>query len=130
MNYRVVSHILNEKDCIAQKRKLLYGYNRVRIHNRFETFEHFITKAMLTFLIFKKGKKGVITEAEMRNGRQIDVLQVARNGNLVGYEIENNKFDKIDVDGVDIIEINLKKMPQKAREGIKELEKFVKEYLI
>lgn len=130
MNLRDMSIILNKKECMNKERKIIYGYNRVRIHNKYETKEHFMTKALLTHMIFSRTRNGVMTEADMRDGRSIDVLQVAKNGDLVGYEIENGKNTKNDVDGVDFVEINLKKMPKKAKEGIKELENWLKVYLI
>ncbi len=121
--------LLNRKNILAEDRKLEYGYNRIRAHNRWESEEHFITKALLSFKIMKHKDKAILSEAEMRNGRSIDVLQVSRKS-LVGYEIESSHNTKDDVEGVDFIEISLTKMPKKAKEGIKELSKWLNEFIV
>jgi len=88
--------------------------NKVLFHSRTnESLEHFIIKAIISFLIFSKRNDGVLTEAEFENGRTIDVLQVKPSGNLIGYEIEGNRHNKKrDVDNVDIFEINIKDIPK------------------
>jgi len=129
MMYDQAVRLLKNNKILAEDRSIKYGLNRIRWHNRNETIEHFISKAMLGFLILKNDKC-IITEAECRNARQIDILQINKQGELVGYEIENNKNMKSDVESVDMFEIKLKDMPVKAREGMKELEKWLKGYLV
>jgi hypothetical protein len=130
MNFREVKYILGRKGILAKDRNIAYSYNRIKFHNQYETTEHFISKAMLTFLIFCNNEKGILTEVDFKNGRTADALQVSRDGQLVAYEIESEKNTKKEIEGVDTVEIPLRKMPMKAREGIKELEKWLSQYLI
>lgn len=129
MNYWQIKNILKNKDCLNPERNINYSYNRTKFHNRYESFEHFMAKAMLTFLLFKKGK-GIISEAEMRDGRVIDILQINKKGELVGYELNNTKPDKIDVHNVDIADIPLDQMPETAKQGIRDLGKWLEQYII
>jgi hypothetical protein len=130
MDFRKTAQILREKNCLNNGRNFIYGYNRAKIHSPSETPAHFISKSALIYMIFKKGIN-TVSEAEMSNGRAIDVLQVCKNGDLVGYELESNGHDtKIGVNGVDIVDIDLRKMPQKAQEGIKELLKWLDQFII
>jgi hypothetical protein len=115
---------------LNNERNPLYGINKVKIHSHFETLEHFVSKAILTYLLFKNNN-GTITEAEMRNGRSIDVLSVNDNENYVGYELESNGHNsKPDVEGVDIIEIDLRKMPDTAKKGMNDLMKWLEEFIV
>jgi hypothetical protein len=127
-DYLRVKRILNDSGVLASDRDFLHGYNKIRRHSQFESLEHFISKAMLAFLVMKKGKV-VITEADMRNGRCIDILQVVKD-NLVGYEIESDKNWKDGVDGIDIVEVKISEMPIGAREGIKALSRWLQEFII
>lgn len=129
MDYRIAIRFLKKARILNSRKDYLYGYNKIRIHNRFETTEHFMAKAMMSFLIFKKGKV-FITEADCRNGRVLDILQINKNGEFVSYEIESNKLDKSDVDGVDTFEIKLSKMPPEARKGLKSMEKWLNKYVV
>jgi hypothetical protein len=130
MGFKEVYFIVKNSGIFNDERDLRYSFNKIRIHNKNETIEHFMSKAMLTFLIFSKLGKGVITEADMRCGRQVDVVQFSNAGEITGYEIESNAFDKTEIKGMDIVEIKLANMPAKAKEGLEELEKWLKEYLI
>jgi hypothetical protein len=128
MNYTLAKRILDIKGILTHDRDILYGWNRVRIHGPKETNIHFLTKSLLALLLMKKGK-GVITEAETRNARCVDVLQVTKNG-LVAYEIENEHNTKNDVPGVDIVEIPLSKAPASFKKGIKDMERWLKQYMV
>lgn len=130
MEFRETCYLIREKECLRHMKYLGHYYNKCRIHSRFETTEHFMAKAMLMFMIFSKGEKAVLTEVEMRNGRTVDVLQINKKGELVGYEIENVKNTKTGIDGIDIVEIPLRKMPREAKAGLKALENWLKEYVI
>jgi hypothetical protein len=127
-DYLRVKRILNDSGVLASDRDFVNGYNKIRRHTQFESWEHFITKAMLAFLVMKTGKV-VITEADMKNGRCIDILQVVEN-NLVGYEVESVHNGKVSVDGVDIVEIPLSKAPASFKKGIKDMEKWLQSYMI
>lgn len=111
------------------ERNILYSLNRVKLHNRYESLEHFMTKAMLTHLLFKKGKN-TISEAEMRDGRTVDTLLICKDGDLVAYEIESIKDTKPAVKGVDIVDIYLKAMPEEAKTGLLALEKWLEEFIV
>lgn len=130
MEFRETSRLLHQKECLRHMKYLGHYYSKCRIHNRHETSEHFMAKAMLMFMIFSKGEKAVLTEVETRSGRTIDVLQVNKKGELVGYEIENTKNIKSGIAGIDIVEIPLKKLPKEAKAGLKVLENWLKEYAI
>lgn len=119
----------NKEKLFAEGRSIRYGLNKVRYHNRQESLEHFIAKAVATHIIFGKGN-GVISEVYMIDGRCIDVLEINREGELIGYEFENEKFDKSAVDGVDIFEVKLKNMPQLAKDGLKCLENWLKKQMM
>jgi hypothetical protein len=129
MDFNKINFILKRKDCLNDQRNFMFAYNRVRFHNIYETKEHFTAKALLTFMLFKSGKAS-ISEAEMRNGRVIDTLQVCKNGDLVGYEIESVHNTKQDVENVDMIEIQLKEMPESARQGILDLSKWLEQFIV
>jgi hypothetical protein len=130
MDFRKTAQILREKKCLNNQRNFIYGYNRAKIHSPNETPAHFIAKSALIYMIFKKGIN-TVSEAEMSCGRAIDVLQVCKNGDLVGYELESNgKNDKIGVDGVDIVDIDLMKMPDSAKNGIKDLINWLNQFII
>jgi hypothetical protein len=102
---------------------------KVRIHSRFETKEHFITKALVSYIIYQKGG-AFMSEAECHNGRVLDILQVTKNKNLVAYEVESVHNGKVSVDGVDIVEIPLSKAPASFKKGIKDMEKWLQSYMI
>jgi hypothetical protein len=117
------------KEILNTGRNIEYGLNKIRRHNKNETTEHFMSKAMLSFLLMNKGS-GIITEAETNNGRCIDILQFTENMNFVGYEIESAGNEKKDVEGVDIVEIKLENMPEAAKKGLEELEKWLTQYMV
>lgn len=129
MNLPEMRWILSRKGILAEDRKLEYGYNRVRLHSRFETTEHFIAKALLSFKIMNRDGNAILSEAETKNGRILDILQATKNS-LVGYEIESTKNRKIDVEGVDIVEIPLSKAPASFKKGIKDMSKFLDSYMV
>jgi len=130
MEYKKAMILLKNNTFLNEGRNLQYSYNKIRLHNRFETENHFIAKAMLAFLLITKKHDAVLTEAEMRNGRCMDALSIKDSGGVVGYEVESDENDKCNVDGVDTIVIKLKDMPPKAREGIEELAKWLTEFMV
>jgi len=111
MNYLELQRRLNDANLLIANRDFKYGLDRLRPHSRgaHETMSHFMAKAMLFKMIYDK-KDGVLTEHECPNGRVIDILQI-KNQSIIGYEIENSKFDKSDVDNVDLIVVDLRKFP-------------------
>jgi hypothetical protein len=131
MGFREDAKIIMENGNFNNKRNFIYGYNRIKIHNRYETIEHFITKAMLGFLIFSKGKGSFISEAETISGRVVDLIQITNeHKNLVAYEIESDKNTKSYIKGVDEVEIRLADMPETSRQGLKDLAKWIEGYVI
>jgi len=129
MDYDRAIVALREGNILAQDRKLEYGMCKVRIHSRFESMEHFITKALVSYIIHQKSG-AFMSEAECRNGRVLDILQVTNNKNLVAYEIESVHNTKQDVENVDMIEIQLKEMPESARQGILDLSKWLEQFIV
>jgi hypothetical protein len=129
MDMRIIMRNYSHSHSLNTGRNPVYGINKVRFHNKYETLEHFMAKALISMLIIRK-EKGIITEAELRNGRVIDILQFNRKGEMVGYEINSGKPEKIEADGIDIVDIPLERMPEKSREGLKELEKWLVNYII
>lgn len=130
MNYFRIKEILKEKDILNNGRDFKYGYNRTKFHSKYEGIGHFISKAMLSFLIFSKKGDGVVTECEMSNGRVIDILAITKSGNLIGYELNNTKPDKLEVKGVDTVDIPLEEMPSEAKIGLLALKKWLEEYMV
>lgn len=132
MNYMKIKQILRGKGCMNDGKDLRYGYNKIRFHYHKETLPHLIAKAMLSFLIFSKRSEGVITEAELHNGRVLDILHIKKSENLIGYELDSTKSYKPNIDEypIDVVDIDLRKMPKKAKEGIKILSKWLEDYII
>jgi hypothetical protein len=130
MNYFRIKEILKEKGILNNGRDFKYGYNRTKFHSKYEGIGHFISKAMLSFLIFSKKGDGVVTECEMSNGRVIDILAITKSGNLIGYEINSTKPDKLEVKGVDVVDIPLGQMPETAKKGIEDLKKWLEEFIV
>lgn len=108
---------------------LRFCINKVRFHNRYETLEHFITKALLSYILISKRNQGVVTELEFNNGRKVDVVQVMNSGNLAGYEIESEKNVKLNAP-IDIIEIKLKNIPSSYLSAIQKLAKHIENYVV
>ncbi len=116
MNYEKLKMILKGKGVVKAQ-----NVNRVCFHSQQENIEHFIAKAIISYIIFSKGNCGVVTEAEFKNGRVVDVLQVFPSGNCVGYEIEGTENRKPEIEGIDIIEVNLKDIPYELKGNLKML---------
>lgn len=108
---------------------LRFSINKVRFHNKYETLEHFITKAILSYILFSKRNQGVVTELEFNNGRVVDVVGIMKSGNLVGYEVENDYSKKLNAP-IDILEINLKNIPSSYLSVIQKLAKHIERYVV
>jgi hypothetical protein len=130
MDIRQIVTIWKSNDNFNKERNPYYGLNRVRIHSSNETIEHFLIKSALTFILVNKKHHGVITEAEMRNGRCIDVCCIKNEKNIQGYEINNGKPDKIDVNGIDIVDIPLATLPKEVKKGFAIIEKWLEKYIV
>lgn len=116
---------------VSSRTRLKYVYNKVRWHNQYETREHFMTKAMLQFILMKKGD-GTFSEFQAKNNRVVDVLQITKK-DIVGYEIEtnmNNIKGKKEINGVDIVPIDLNKMPKSVSNALKTFEKWAEKYVV
>jgi len=83
---------------------------------------------MVGKLILKKGD-AVITEHEYPDGKQIDVLQIKPNGELIGYQIETGNYEEKDFLNTDIITIDLRKAPKEVHDAFKVLEEFFKKFV-
>ncbi len=102
--------------------------NRLKMHST-ETLDHWVTKA-LVFRILRKMKHNVVTEFEITGMGVGDVFDLATS---VQYEIETTSYSKFIQrrkedyarDGVEVIVIPLKKLP----EGMKEREKALGEWV-
>jgi len=114
---------------LNKQRNLKYAYGKVRPHSRYETFLHFLTKAMVTKMVMDMGD-AVLTEVEFANCRVVDVLQIKPKSNIV-YEIESKgKNTKETIKGVDEVVIPLTKIPKKVKEGIEEFAKWLEKYIV
>lgn len=131
MDYRKVELAIRNNGNFNNGRNFRMGLNKIKIHSSNETIPHFISKAMLGFLIFSKDKGGFVSEAEMLNGRVVDVVQITEmHKNLVCYEIETGKNEKHYVKGADTIEISLSQMPEDAKKGLKSLEEWINTFIV
>ena len=130
MDFRTAWNILRNKNFIAKDRNLAYGYGKVKFHNRFESPEHFLMKSALAYAIFAKSGDGVVTELDLSDSRTVDVVQIKDANNIIGYEVESEKNEKMEVNGMDIIEVKLSRLSLKAKEGMKELMKVAEEAIV
>jgi hypothetical protein len=130
MDFRTAWNILKNHDFLAKNRNLIYGYGKVRFHNKFESFPHFMVKAALAYAIFAKNGDGLVTELDLSDSRTVDVVQIKDASNIIGYEIESEHNTKESPNGIDIVEVPLRRMPRKAHEGIKELMKWCQEIVV
>jgi hypothetical protein len=131
MDYRKVELAIRNNGNFNNGRNFRMGLNKIRYHSKNETIEHFMTKAMLGFLILSKDRGGFVSEAEMVSSRTIDLVQITKeHGNLVGYEIETLKNEKHFIRGVDIIEIPLTQMPPEAKIGLESLKKWLEIFIV
>lgn len=126
MDYYKLKHTLLKKGISGEKRDILYGYNRIRFHNRYETLPHFLTKALLGFLIFKKSD-GMISEFELKTGEIADIFQTKKNGELIFYEIESLKEKPKTYAQVTI---KLKDMPKEVKDGLIAFKKWIEKYIV
>lgn len=124
MDYYKLKMIIKGKGVVKSN-----NVDKVCFHSKEESSIHFLIKSILAHTIFSTGN-GVVTEAEFENGRVIDVLQVFPSGNCVGYEIEGTKNRKPDVEGIDIIEINIKEIPHEMKGNLKKLRDWIKVYVV
>jgi hypothetical protein len=130
MNYRQVELAIKNNGNFNNGRNFRMGLNKIRFHGN-ETQEHFFTKAMVGFLILSKDRGGFVSEAEMKTSRCVDIIQVTKeHGNLVGYEIESLKNEKHYIKGVDIVEIPLSSMPETSKQGLKDLAKWLEQFIV
>lgn len=125
MNYYKLKMILKSKGVVKSN-----NVDKVCFHSKGESSIHFLIKSILAHMIFSTGNQGVVTEAEFEKGRVIDVLQVFPSGNCVGYEIEGTKNRKPDVEGIDIIEINIKEIPHEMKGNLKKLRDWLKVMIV
>jgi len=131
MDAQQVAYIMKNNESLNTRRNVYYGLNRARMHSHGETVEHFMVKAMLTYLIVTKKRCNVITEAEMASGRCVDALQITKNKELVAYEIETNGTnDKEDVKGIDFVEIDLREMPETTKAGLMQMKMWLNKFLV
>jgi hypothetical protein len=130
MRYDIVRRRLNDKNLLIVNQDCKYGHDKLRPHSRgvHETMTHFMAKAMLFKLIYDKSD-GVLTEHECPNGRVIDVLQLKQKS-IIGYEVENSDYDKCDVNGVDLIVIDLRKFPQEFADAVEVIKKNLEAWVI
>jgi hypothetical protein len=131
MDYRQAELVIRNNGNFNKGRDFRMGLNKIRYHSKNESIEHFMTKAVLGFLILSKNKGGFVSEAEMVSSRVVDLVQITeKSKNLVAYEIETEKNTKHYVNGVDEVEIRLADMPETSRQGLKDLAKWIEGYVI
>jgi hypothetical protein len=130
MDFRTAWNILKNRDFLAKNRNLIYGYGKVRFHNKFESFSHFMVKAALSYAIYAKNGDGLVTELDLSDSRTVDAVQIKDASNIIGYEIESKCNKKEKINGLDIIEVKISRMPLKAKAGIEELRKWCQEIVV
>jgi len=137
MKYEFGKNMLSEKHFLISNSTLQSCWKKVRSHNfKYETLSHFLSKAVLVYLINKKTKKGnqhgACSEFTFPSGRTADVLHLMmKDREMVGYEIQtSNDKKKPYPDEVPIIEIDLSKAPENVHNAFKILEEYFKKYII
>lgn len=124
--------VLREKDVVPNVRdpfkSLMYGLNKVRFHNRMESFSHFLTKCVLAKLIFNQ-KDGIITEYEYPDCKVMDVLQVKKD-EIIGYQVETNSFEEKKFYNTSVLIVDLRKCPKEVEDAFKTLKNYFKEFIV
>lgn len=130
MDFYRAKQILTKKGVLISNRDLGYGFNKIRSHqHKFESIPHFLSKCIIGKLILKQGD-AVITEHEYPDGKQIDVLQIKRNGDLIGYQIETGNYEEKEFSNTDVITIDLRKAPKEVHQAFKILEKYFRRFIV
>ena len=121
---------LSEKIPYPSARDMMYCYNKVKPHSRFETFAHFIVKAGISFLYFRKGRP-FLTEYETVDGRKFDVVIAPTNSreDIIIYKIVHTHREK-DYGKVMELEINVRKAPKEVKQAIKTLRNWLKKFMV
>jgi len=130
MNVHKGAWLLKNKNCLVERRDIYYGWNRIRSHsNKFESMEHFISKAVIGKLIIKK-EDGMISEHEYPDGKVADILQVKKNGDLIAYQVETGNHEELEFQDTDTVYIDLRKMPEDVKESFKKLKNYFKRFIV
>ena len=129
--YEKTCMLLENLDVVPERRELKYGYNRVRCHQpKFETWEHFMSKAGLLKLILDKGDTG-FTEYQYPNSKICDVLQVKlKPKELITYQVENKKPTVQEFKNSSCMLVDLRKMPEEVEEAFKTIKKYLKQFVV
>lgn len=94
MNYAQGKRMLDEKNFLIYGTKLSHSWKKVKSMNfNYESFEKFVTKAILLHTIVRKNTKkhpiGGLTEYEFPNTKRISVLKIdEKSGEFTGFRIE------------------------------------------
>jgi hypothetical protein len=107
-----------------------YGYNKVRCHQpKYETWEHFISKAGLMKLVLDMGDCG-FTEYQFPNAKICDVLQVKKFKELITYQVENKKPTVQEFPNASCMLVDLRKMPDEVAEAFQTIKKYLKGFVV
>jgi len=108
--------------------KLQYGYNKVRMQSKYESFDHFIVKATLAKLIYNMGD-GLVTEWVLPNADKVDVLQVKKNS-IIGYEIYKTHRPTRTCNSIDWIEVDINSCPKTVKQAINVLKTYFQDIVV
>jgi len=128
MIYKQVIKALAKNNIRDKFKNYKYSINKLRLSKRFEDKKQFMAKAMLSYLLLKRGE-GILTEADLPNGRIIDLLRVKRNGEIIIYDFESNRMNNEPIEGIEEVKIPVSKMPQKIIDGLAEFERWIMEFI-
>ena len=121
--------LLENLNVVPERRELKYGYNKVRCHQpKFETWEHFMSKAGLLKLILDMGDAG-FTEYQYPDAKICDVLQI-KDKELITYQVENKKPTVQEFKNSSCMLVDLRKMPKEVEEAFKTIKKYLKRFVV
>ena len=124
----MAKHILRQKKLlfIGDVNRSVASYNRIKFKSKIcEGLKHYITKCMIGRVIREKDEV-FFSEFEAPNTRKIDILHIKKNKEMVGYEIESTRNVKDDINGVNIITVYVKNIP----DNINDIHKYIKDKIV
>lgn len=131
MNYPKGKFILESNNLLINNRDMMYGWMKIRAHQFLnESFLHFMVKATIGNVI-GRGLEGFITEHDFPEGGTIDVLQIKKSGEIIGYQIETDRGYEIKEFPIsNIIVIETFKFPRDILACFKKIETYIKKVVV
>lgn len=128
--YYKTQMFLEDNGIKPERTDMRYGFNKVRSHQpRFETWEHFMSKAGLLKLILDQGDTG-FTEYQYPNTKVADVLQLKGFKELVVYQVENKKPTVQEFPNSSCMVVDLRKMSKEVKNSFEVLRKYLREFVV